>query len=89
MPGDLGFDALSPELLGDAVEAFGKYAEPPAQQNHMSTGGETTVAPQKDHCQHGSKQPRANPFRQTATPSVCVDRPMFSFARVFRADSRR
>jgi hypothetical protein len=44
--GDLGFNVLSPELLGDAVEAFGKYAEPPAHQNHISIGRKGCLAQQ-------------------------------------------
>ncbi|HEY0723194.1 MAG TPA: hypothetical protein VGD41_04245, partial [Pyrinomonadaceae bacterium] len=44
--GDLGFNVLSPELLGDAVEAFGKYAKPPAHQNHISIGRKGCLAQQ-------------------------------------------
>jgi len=46
VPDDLSLDALSPELISDVVEACGEYAEPPAQQNHMRTGREDSVAPQ-------------------------------------------
>jgi hypothetical protein len=38
MPGDLRLDALSLEVIGNAVETCGEYAKPSAQQNHMTFG---------------------------------------------------
>jgi hypothetical protein len=89
MSGDLGLDALSPELIGDAVEARGEYAEPAAQQNHMRPGREGTVAPQQDYRHDDPDNARANPCRETATLFAHTDRPIFSFASVFSSTSRR
>jgi hypothetical protein len=89
MPGDLGLDALSPELIGDAVEARGEYAEPATQQNHMRPGREGAGAPQQDQRYDGPDKARANPYRETATLFARTDRPIFSFAPVFSSASRR